>query len=145
MVNAPASIKEMGEIAARHPELRIIIDHMGLRDAKDDAIAPGIERALSLAHLPNVHLKMTLLPSFSSAPYPYRNIHSYVRRVIDAFTPKRCFWGSDLSAMLSRSNCTYPQAVSLFAKEMGFLSQDDVAWIMGRGLAECLGWKKVKN
>ena len=140
MVNAPTAIPEIGEVAARYPGLPIIIDHMGLRDAKDDAIAPGVERALALAHLSNVHLKMTLVPSFSSAPYPYRNIHPYLKRLVDAFTPQRCFWGTDFSAMATRSNCTYPQSVTMFTREMDFLSQDDIAWIMGRGLAQCLGW-----
>jgi hypothetical protein len=42
--------------------------------------------------------------------------------------------------MLSRSNCTYRQAVTLFTEEMSFLSKDDLEWIMGRGLAQCLKW-----
>jgi L-fuconolactonase len=45
-----------------------------------------------------------------------------------------------LSAMLSRSSCTYRQAVTMFTEEMPFLSKDDLEWIMGRGLAECLTW-----
>jgi hypothetical protein len=28
----------------------------------------------------------------------------------------------------------------MFTEEMKFLSSDDLEWIMGRGLAECLSW-----
>jgi hypothetical protein len=42
--------------------------------------------------------------------------------------------------MLSRSTCTYRQAVTMFTEEMSFLSQEDLKWIMGHGLAECLPW-----
>jgi L-fuconolactonase len=87
-----------------------------------------------------VFVKLTLVPTCSSAPYPYRNIHSYVQRLVEAFGPRRAFWGTDLSAMLSRSKCTYRQAVALFVEEMPFISKDDLEWIMGRGLAQCLPW-----
>ena len=56
-----------------------------------------------------------------------------------AFSPRRSFWGTDLSVMLSRSTCTYSQAVTLFTEEMGY-SKGDQEWILGRGLAECLPW-----
>jgi L-fuconolactonase len=42
--------------------------------------------------------------------------------------------------MLSRTDCGYRQAVTMFTEEMKFLSSDDIDWIMGRGIAECLPW-----
>jgi hypothetical protein len=42
--------------------------------------------------------------------------------------------------MLRSTKCTYRQAVTMFTEEMDFLSKDDLEWIMGRGLAECLPW-----
>jgi L-fuconolactonase len=141
MLNAPTLQAEVGRIAARHPRLRLIMDHMGrVKGMKDDELAPAIDGTITLAKFPNVFVKLTLVPTCSSAPYPYRNIHKHVQRLIDAFGPRRAFWGTDLSAMLSRSNCTYRQAVTLFTEEMSFLSKDDLEWIMGRGLAQCLQW-----
>jgi hypothetical protein len=40
-----------------------------------------------------------------------------LRNLIEAFTPRRCFWGTDLSVMLTRSTCTYPQAVKWLARK----------------------------
>jgi hypothetical protein len=41
--------------------------------------------------------------------------------------------------MLSRSTCTYRQAVTLFTDEMGYAKEDQEG-ILRRGLAECLTW-----
>ena len=42
--------------------------------------------------------------------------------------------------MISRTKCTYPQAVTMFTEEMDFLSKEDLEFVMGRALAECLPW-----
>src|SRR2546430_3812768 len=44
---------------------------------------------LALAKHPNVAVKATGAPSYSSEPYPYRNIHGYLRQIYDAFGPER--------------------------------------------------------
>jgi predicted TIM-barrel fold metal-dependent hydrolase len=141
MMNAPTLQGEIAAVAGRHPRLRLIMDHMGrIKGTYDEALGEAIDQTITLAKYPNVFVKLTLFPTCSSQPYPYRNIQPYLRRLIEAFGPRRCFWGTDLSAMLSRCSCTYAQAVTLFTEEMPFLSEDDIEWIMGRGLAECLPW-----
>jgi predicted TIM-barrel fold metal-dependent hydrolase len=138
MMNVPSVLPEVGKVAARHPNLRIILDHMGrLRGMKDATFK--LDKSIELAKNPNVHVKLTLLQECTSDPYPYRNIQPEVRRLIDAFSPRRTFWGTDLSALLSRSPVTYRQAVTMFTEEMG-LSQGDLEWIMGRAISECLPW-----
>jgi predicted TIM-barrel fold metal-dependent hydrolase len=142
MMNAPTVLAEVGDVAKRHPKLRIIIDHMGrLRGMKDETFR--LDKTIALAKYPNVHVKLTLIPECTSEEYPYKNIQPEVRRLIDAFSPRRSFWGTDLSVLLSRSNSTYRQAVTLFTEEMGY-SKGDQEWILGRGLAECLPWPIAK-
>ena len=140
MMNAPTNHKEIGEVAQRHPGLRLIFDHMGVKGAKDDKLIVGLANMMELAEHPNIFVKLTLAPICSSEPYPYRNIHLYLRQLMDAFTPHRCFWGSDLSSLLRRSKGTYREAVTMFTEEMDFLSKEDLEWVMGRALAECLPW-----
>jgi hypothetical protein len=36
--------------------------------------------------------------------------------------------------------CSLRQVVTHFTEELDFLSAGDLEWIMGRALAECLGW-----
>jgi L-fuconolactonase len=139
MVHAPERLAEIGEIAERYPELRVIIDHMGFaRATMDDAAGPAVERLNALAQYPNVFVKVSALPAFSTKPYPFKNLHEPLRRVIEAFGARRAFWGSDITRV--PKSCSYRQVVTQFTEELDFLSADDLDWIMGRGLAECLRW-----
>jgi predicted TIM-barrel fold metal-dependent hydrolase len=139
MVHAPERLAVVGEVAARHPALRIIVDHMGFaRETMDEKAMAGADRMIALARHPNVYVKVSALPCFSTAPYPFRNLREPLRRVIAAFGPQRAFWGSDITRV--PPSCSYRQVVTHFTEELDFLSASDLEWIMGRGLAECLGW-----
>jgi L-fuconolactonase len=46
------------------------------------------------------------------------------------------FLGTDRS----RLSCTYRQAVTMFTEEIPWLTAEDQARIMGRGVCEWLGW-----
>jgi L-fuconolactonase len=144
MVHAPDGLPTLAEIAERHPGLTIIVDHMGFGRETTDTNAPaGAARVAALARYRNVFVKVSALPCFSSAPYPFRNLNEPLRRVIEAFGPRRCFWGTDLSRMLE--HCTYREGVTHFTEALDFLSADDLEWIMGRGLQECLRWNAGKQ
>jgi L-fuconolactonase len=124
-------------VAVRHPGLKLVIDHLALPSGKKDAEAfSDLDRVLALERRPNVAVKVSCMPTYSSGAYPHRNLHPYLRRVYDAFGPRRMFWGSDLS----RLSGTYRQCVTMFTEEIPWLSADDLTWIMGRGVCEWLGW-----
>ena len=143
MVHAPERLPKLAEIAERHPGLTLIVDHMGFaRETRDGEAPAGAERMAALARLPNVSVKVSALPCFSSEPWPFKNLNAPLKRVIDAFGPKRSFWGTDLSRILD--TCTYRQAVTHFTEELDFLSPADLEWIMGRGLRETLRWDAAK-
>ena len=55
MIFAPFAVEKIGAIAERHPDLRLIVDHMGLNvqwQGKD--LAPGIDVLLKFARFNNV-------------------------------------------------------------------------------------------
>jgi L-fuconolactonase len=141
MAFAPHAPAKLGEIAERHPGLRLVIDHMGLSSAlRGKPLGPAVERLLPLARIKNLAVKVSALPSYVDEPYPFPSLHPLVKRVVDAFGPRRCFWGTDHSHL----PCPYKQAVTLFTEEMKFLSESDKEWIMGHGVAEWLGWPLPK-
>jgi L-fuconolactonase len=137
MAFAPHAVSKLGEIAEGHPALRLIIDHMGLSSTlRGKPLDVAIDNLCKLARLKNVAVKVSALPCYVVDPYPFPTLHPLIRRVIEAFGPQRCFWGTDLSHL----SCPYKEAVTLFTEELDFLSESDKDWIMGRGIAECLGW-----
>jgi predicted TIM-barrel fold metal-dependent hydrolase len=124
-------------IAAKHPGLRIVLDHLALNSRHHDEEAfRDFDKLLAIARRPNVAAKASALPCYTRDRYPFRALHGYVRQAYDAFGPQRLFWGTDLS----RSPIPYRQQVTMFTEEMPWLSSEDQAWIMGRGVCEWLGW-----
>ncbi len=128
----------IGKVAERHPRLRLIVDHMAaVPGAKDAAAFAKLPELLALAKHPNVAVKATGAPGTSSEPYPYRNVHTYIRQIYDAFGPRRMFWGTDITRM----PCSWRQCVTMFTQELPFLTAEDKELVMGRALCEWIGWK----
>lgn len=130
-------LKEFRQIAEAHPNLKMILDHCGLvRTGQDEAAFARLDELVALAKLPNVAVKATGAPHYSTKAYPYRNIHDGLQRIFDAFGPKRFFWGTDITRM----PCSYRQCVTFFTEELSWLKGNDLEWVMGRALCEWLGW-----
>jgi predicted TIM-barrel fold metal-dependent hydrolase len=129
------------KIAERHPGLKLHIDHMGRHggaSAKDDGAFADLGEMLAVAKFPNVALKLSGAPSYSSEPYPYRNTHKYIRQMFDAFGPQRCFWGTDITRM----PCSYRQCVTMFTEELPWLQGRDKELVMGQAVCDWLGWRR---
>ena len=137
MMNTHGMIAEIEDIAQRYPGFKFALDHLALNSKKKDEDAfHDIDELVKLAKYPNIMVKVSALSTYSTDSYPYRNLHPYIRKVYDSFGPKRMFWGTDLS----RLNCTYRQAITMWTEEMPWLTTEDKEWIMGRSLCNWLGW-----
>jgi predicted TIM-barrel fold metal-dependent hydrolase len=134
----PNRLQKLAEIAQKHPGLKLMIDHMARpRGSLDAAGWSDIGELTALARYPNVAVKASGAPSYSSEPYPYRNIHGYLRQIFDAYGPQRMFWGTDITRM----PCTWRQCISLFTEELPWLKGRDLELVMGRALCDWIGWK----
>ena len=136
----------VARVAERHPQLKLIIDHLGRpgsskTQATDAAAFANLPELLALARLPNVAVKATGAPSYSSEPYPYRSIHPYLRQIYDAFGPDRMFWGTDITRM----PCSWTQCVTMFTEELTWLTERDRELIMGRALCAWLDWQPYRD
>jgi predicted TIM-barrel fold metal-dependent hydrolase len=141
MALAPNDVPKLGEIAERHPGLRLIVDHMGLNSVlRGKSLVPSVDNVVKLARHKNIAVKVSALPCYVNESYPFATLHPLVRRVVDAFGLQRCFWGTDLSHL----PCPYKQVVTLFTEEMKSLTANELEWIMGRAIAEWLRWPLPK-
>ncbi len=136
-LQAGVFLKKFQSIAEVHPRLKLIIDHCGLNPFRKDAEAfVQLDELLALARLPNVAVKATGAPAYSTERYPFRNLHGVLHRIFDTFGPKRLFWGTDITRM----PCSYRQCVTFFTEELPWLRGHDLEDVMGRGLTEWIGW-----
>jgi predicted TIM-barrel fold metal-dependent hydrolase len=141
MFLAPGNMPKFAAIAERHPGLPLIVDHMSLTAdiAQSRTIPKAIDDLVPLARYPNVSVKLSSAPTYSFDPYPWRDMTGHLKRCFDAFGPRRCYWGTDLTNAFAKS--TYRQRITHFTEELDFLSEEDKDWVMGRAILARLGWK----
>jgi predicted TIM-barrel fold metal-dependent hydrolase len=137
---APGQTSRLGPIAERHPNLTLIIDHMGLTQSflKEGKIPAAIDETVALAKYPNISAKVSASPGVSAEPYPFRDVAVYLKRVFDAYGPQRSYWGSDLTNTLNKG--PYHQRITHFTEELPFLSESDKDWVMGKAILARLNW-----
>lgn len=108
---------ELEILARRHRELRIVIDHcLNLKAGPD--LEATLRDMVALAELPNLHAKLSFLPTGSAEDYPCRDMHAACLAVIDAFGPDRCVWGSDFPCELWCPKVTYEQHLRIMTDEL---------------------------
>jgi predicted TIM-barrel fold metal-dependent hydrolase len=138
MVNVPGQLPDIDLVASKHPELTVIIDHMGQRSGQPTVpeVFAHLDELLALAKHPKVYVKMTAAPRCSRQPFPHRDIHPYLQRMHRTFGPQRLMWGSDLTTMTT----PYSECLELFQRALPFLTDDDRDWILSRTIATVLNW-----
>ena len=141
MFYAPGQVSQFAAIAERHPQLTLIMDHMCLHPSmlKDGTLNKAVEQAAALAKYPNISAKLSGTPHVSTEPYPFRDMAAHLKRVFEAYGPQRCYWGTDMTNSFDRAS--FRQRVTHFTEELGFLSEDDKDWVMGRAILARLNWK----
>ena len=136
----PGRASEFARIAERYPQLTLIVDHMGVSVdvVKAGKLLDAIDQTALLAKYPNVSVKLSAAPNYSTEAYPFRDFTPHIRRLFDAYGPQRCYWGTDITNGFAKA--TYKQRITHFTEELTFLSEQDKDWIMGRAILARLGW-----
>jgi predicted TIM-barrel fold metal-dependent hydrolase len=120
VVNVRVNRDKSGEVEAlarRHQSLRVVIDHCLYLKA-GEAMEPTLRDLEQLARLANLHAKLSFIPTGSAEPYPCRDLHEACRRVIAAFGPERCVWGSNFPCELWCPKVSYAQHLAIFSREL---------------------------
>ncbi len=136
-----APMAHFATVAERYPGLIMIADHFGTSGevAKSGKLGEAIAETAKLAKYPNVSVKLSTAPFYSAQSYPFADMKPHIKRLFEAFGPRRCYWGTDLTN--SYNKATYKQRITHFTETLEFLSAEDLEWIMGRAILERLGWK----
>jgi L-fuconolactonase len=148
----PVNVLCWGNLAAgvalvdRHPDVRFIIDHLGLLQPRT-LPAPEqpwaeLPRVLDLARRPNAVIKVSGACTLSREPYPFNDIWDPLARVFDAWGFERCLWGTDWTRAFAVVN--YEQAVEPF-RQTARLSESERAMLMGGACAKAYGWSPGKR
>ncbi len=109
---------EIEALLARHPKLRVVIDHcFNINAARD--VAADVAAMQQVAKNKNVHAKLTFIPTGSAEEFPCEDMYDACHAVIKAFGPERCVWGSDFPCELWCPKVTYKQHLEIFTDRLG--------------------------
>ena len=117
-------------IVARHPGVRVILDHLGGAPVHEDPPFPLLRKVLDLARYPNVYVKFTPQVGAGADIYPFPDQHAVYQRIYDAFGPQRLMWGTDFPHIFR--NVGYRPGLDLFRRHMAFLNEEDKEWLFGK-------------
>jgi predicted TIM-barrel fold metal-dependent hydrolase len=138
-------LEQAGALAARNPNTRLVIDHLGLQQPFEPPAPPtpfaDLPKVLALAAHDNVTIKISGACTLSHEAFPYKDIWDPLGRIFDAFGFNRCMWGTDWTRAVGL--LTYKEGVEAF-RVTDRLSDSDRAALMGETLTRVYSWSPAK-
>jgi L-fuconolactonase len=130
------------QLAARNPNTRLVIDHLGLPQPHEPPPPAqpfaDLPKLLALAAHDNVAVKISGACTLSHEPFPYKDIWGSLSRVFNAFGLNRCMWGTDWTRAVGM--LTYEQGVEAF-RVTDRLSDSERTALMGDALQQIYNWR----
>jgi L-fuconolactonase len=137
----PEAISVLGPLTAEWTSVQFLFSHLGLPgvlgpDMPPEALHDRLKPLLSLARLPNVHVKISgaYATSLPQHALPHGGANEAIGRIIEAFGPPRCLWGSDFAPALEY--VSFPQTMewqgmsALSESERGMVFRDNLARLL---------------
>ena len=135
-------LDQAGQLAARNPNTRLVIDHLGLPQPHEPPPPAqpfaDLPKLLALAAHDNVAVKISGACTLSHEPFPYKDLWGSLSRVFDAFGLNRCMWGTDWTRAVGM--LTYEQGVEAF-RVTDRLSDSERTALMGDTLQQIYNWR----
>jgi L-fuconolactonase len=140
------NLELVGQLAARNPQTRLVVDHLGLEQPRVPPAPPEpfieLPKLLDLAQHDNIAVKISGACTLSHAPFPYDDLWDPLCRVFDAFGFERCMWGTDWTRAINV--VSYAQGVEPF-RLADRLSDGDRAELMAGTLQRIYNWSPHAN
>ena len=139
-------LDQAGQLAARNPNTRLVIDHLGLQQPHHPPVPAqpwaDLPKLLALAAHDNIAVKISGAGTLSHQAFPYQDIWDKLARIFDAFGFGRCMWGTDWTRAVEM--LTFRQGVDAF-RVTDRLSDTDRTALMGETLQRIYSWDLAKT
>lgn len=134
-------LPQVGEMAARNPNTRVVVDHLGVRQPQHPPVPDEpfahLPQLLDLAQHDNIVIKVTGACTLSRESFPFDDIWDPLARIFDAFGFERCLWGTDWTRAINM--VSYKEGVEPF-RLTDRLSDGEREALMGGCLEKVYGW-----
>lgn len=91
----PQHLGPLRRLLARHPSMRVVIDHGSKPLIRDGVMAGWAEDMAALARDTDAWCKLSGLVTEAASDWAVEDLRPYVDHLLDTFGPSRLIWGSD--------------------------------------------------
>lgn len=121
------------ELARRHPDLQVVLEHIGFPRSRDDAYFDSWNAAIrGLAEAPNVTCKISGL-GMTDPRFTKESLRRWVDSCVEAFGADRCVLGSNWP--VDRLYSSYDVIMDLYREYISGLSESEQAKILSENAA----------
>jgi predicted TIM-barrel fold metal-dependent hydrolase len=136
----PSGFAEVDRMCAKHPNTRVIVDHIG-RIGIDGSIRDSDVSALkALARHKNLYIKIGAFYALGLKKPPYLDLAPLIKSIVAAFGVDRCMWESDCPFQVVEHK--YEDSIALIRDRIDGLSRSDRDFLLYR-TAERLLFKRT--
>lgn len=90
----PRHAPALARMIERHPQVRVIVDHIGKPDVTEAPPYPSFDPVLRLADYPHIYAKIGDYQIASEQAFPWADTWPFVRLLADRFGAGRMLWGT---------------------------------------------------
>jgi predicted TIM-barrel fold metal-dependent hydrolase len=120
----PDALPSLDRMCRRHPETTVVIDHFARVGAGGEIREDQLAQLCRLAEHPKVHVKLSAFYALGKRQPPHLELVPMIRRLYDAYGPRRLMWATDCPYQLQGGN-TYRASVELIRDRLDFAGAAD--------------------
>jgi L-fuconolactonase len=135
----PGNIDALVRIASTFPQLRLVVDHMGVQlPERPDEHVPltQLDRLTPLLPFENVALKWCHMTRLATTPFPYPDVQQALAATVARFGAHRVMWASDCT--IDRAWNSWAEALCTVTAAPG-LSDAERSLVLGGTATDLLG------
>ncbi|GAA2370123.1 amidohydrolase family protein [Nonomuraea africana] len=135
----PRHLEHVVTIAARHPALKVVIDHLSKPRIAAHELEPWASGLRAAAALPNVHAKVSgLVTEADHEHWTVEDLRPYVEHAVEVFGPDRLMFGSDWPVALLAADYQ-----TVFRVYGALLGATDRSKVLGGNAARFYGFSEI--
>ncbi len=130
----PDGLAALDRQCMKFPDTPVVIDHLARIGATPPIREPDVRDLCALSRHPQVKVKVSAFYALGEKKPPHRDLLPLLKRVYEAFGPRRLMWASDCPFQTAEE--TYEDSISLVRDHLDFASPEDRDWMLMRTAEE---------
>jgi predicted TIM-barrel fold metal-dependent hydrolase len=130
----PEALPALRRRCENFPDTPVVIDHFARVGMAGPVTENDTQALCALAGYQRVKVKVSAFYALGEKKPPHLDLAPLIKRVHEAFGPKRLMWGSDCPFQVQSE--TYSDSISLLRDHLDFLSTEDKEWMLRRTAEE---------